>query len=161
TTATSRRDPMNLKAILLSLAVGGLTMVLLMLYLRRLEVETSGGASVGVIAAVKPIEPGTILTSEMITVKVVPQAFVESRAVLKSDMPRVVGLRIDTPIKAQQTLMWTDLAIASDDRRQLSQLVQPGMRAVGILASHDERQVALVRPGDRVDVYANVASGSN
>jgi pilus assembly protein CpaB len=147
---------MNLRALLVSLAVGAMTVVLLVLYLRRLEVETSGGSPVGLIAAIKPIEPGTILTADMLTIKAVPQAYVESRAVGKADMSRIIGLRVDTGVKAQQTLMWTDLAITSDDRRQLSLLVQPGMRAVGIRASHDDRHFALIRPGDRVDVYANV-----
>jgi pilus assembly protein CpaB len=147
---------MNFRALLVSLAVGAMTVILLFLYLRRLEVETSGGSPVGLIAAIKPIEPGSILTADMLTIKVMPQAYVESRAVGKPDMSRIVGLRVDTALKAQQTLMWTDLAITSDDRRQLSLLVQPGMRAVGIRASHDDRHFALIRPGDRVDVYANV-----
>jgi pilus assembly protein CpaB len=147
---------MNLRALLFSLAVGGLTVVLLVLYLRRLEVDTSGGSPIAVIAVVKPIEPGTVLTAEMLSIKAIPQAYVESRAVLKSDMSKVIGLKVDTLVKAQQTLMWTDLAITSDDRRQLSLLVQPGMRAVGIRATHDDKHFALIRPGDRVDVYASL-----
>jgi pilus assembly protein CpaB len=152
---------MNHRAIFLSVAAGVLTMVLLALYLRRLEVETSGGSPIAVVAAVKPIEPGTILTQDMVNLKMVPQAYVESRSVLKADLTRIIGLKVDIPIKAQQAMMWTDLAITSDDRRQLSLLVQPGMRAVGIRATHEDRHFVLIRPGDRVDVYANVPSGNN
>jgi pilus assembly protein CpaB len=63
---------------------------------------------------------------------------------------------METPVKAQQTLMWTDLALATDDRRYLSDLVQPGMRAVPIRAVGDDHSFSLVRPGDRVDVIANL-----
>ena len=54
--------------------------------------------------------------------------------------------------------MWTDLAIATDDRRELSSLVQPGMRAVSVRAGTDQG-FALVRPGDRVDVFATMPQG--
>jgi pilus assembly protein CpaB len=152
---------MNHRALIVSLSAFALTVVLLLLYLRRLEVETSGGSPVAVVVAIKPIDPGTILTQDMLGLKSVPQAYVESRSVLQSDLARIVGLKVDTPLKAQQALMWTDLAIASDDRRQLSLLVQPGMRAVGIRTTHDDTHFALIRPGDRVDVYANVPNGGS
>ncbi len=48
--------------------------------------------------------------------------------------------------------MWTDLATTADDRRDLSVLVQPGMRAVTIRAIDHANQ--LIQPGDRVDVIA-------
>ncbi len=152
---------MNLRAILVSLVVGGLTVVLLTLYLRRLEAETSGGNPVLIVAAVKPLEPGTIIAPEMVSVKSVPQAYVESRAIQQADLARIIGLRVETPVKAQQAVLWTDLAVTSDDRRQLSMTVQPGMRAVGIRASNDDAHFALIRPGDRVDVVASLPALNN
>jgi pilus assembly protein CpaB len=146
---------MNLRAIVISAIVGVLTVLLLTLYLRRLEVETSGGGPVQVLTAVKALEPGTVITSEMVTVKAVPQAYVESRAVRKNDAARIVGLKVETPVKAQQTLMWTDLAVTSDERRTLSGFVQPGMRAV-VVRGGDGDRYTLVRPGDRVDVFASL-----
>jgi pilus assembly protein CpaB len=147
---------MKLRALFVSLLVGALTVILLGAYMKRLEVETSGGTPVRVLVAVKPIEPGTVLTAEMVATRPVPQAFVESRAVKQGDLSRVIGLKVETGIKPQQTLLWTDLAVASDDRRQLSALVQPGMRAVGIRSGSGDRYFANIRPGDRVDVVANV-----
>ena len=152
---------MNLRAIIVSLVVGALTVLLLSLYIRRLEVETSGGNPVAVVAAIKPLEPGTILSPEMISTKMVPQAYVDSRAIRKSDLSRIIGLRVDTPVKPQQTVMWTDLAVTSDDRRQLSITVQQGMRAVGIRAGNDDAHFALIRPGDRVDVVASLPAPGN
>ena len=152
---------MNLRAIIVSLVVGALTVLLLTLYLRRLEAETSGGNPILVVAAVKPLEPGTIIAPDMLSFKAVPQAYVDSRNIRKQDLPRIIGLRVDTPVKQQQTVLWTDLAVTSDDRRQLSITVQPGMRAVGIRAANDDAHFALIRPGDRVDVVASLPAPNN
>ncbi|CAN5924144.1 Flp pilus assembly protein CpaB [soil metagenome] len=152
---------MNVRAIIVSLVVGALTVLLLSLYIRRLEVETSGGNPIAVVAAIKPLEPGTVLAPEMLSFKSIPQAYVDSRAIRKSDLARIIGLRVDTSVKPQQTVLWTDLAVTSDDRRQLSITVQPGMRAVGIRATADDAHFALIRPGDRVDVVASLPAPNN
>lgn len=131
-------------------------------YLRRFEDEASGGAPVKLLVARKQIEPGTVVTEDMLAVRVVPAAYVETRAVREAEKSRVLGLRMGTPVQANQTLLWTDLAIAADDKRDLSSLVQPGMRAVGVRASNDDRSFALIRPGDRVDVIATLpVEGTN
>jgi len=152
---------MNVRAIIVSLVVGALTVLLLSLYIRRLEVETSGGNPVSVVAAIKPLEPGTVIAPDMLSFKTIPQAYVDSRFIRKQDLPRIIGLRVETPVKSQQTVMWTDLAVTSDDRRQLSITVQPGMRAVGIRAANDDAHFALIRPGDRVDVVASLPAPGN
>ena len=147
---------MNRKVLLVAMLVAALGGFLLFAYLRRFEVEASGGALVKVLSARKQIEPGTVVTDEMLTTSLVPQAYVESRAVRDSEKARILGLRVSTPVQAQQTLMWTDLAITSDDRRDLSALVQPGMRAVGVRAANDDKSFAMIRPGDRVDVIGTM-----
>lgn len=152
---------MKLRALLISLGAGLFTAVLLILYLQRLEVETSGGSPVRVLTAAKAMPPGTLVTADMLAVRAIPQAFVEPRAVRESDMARVIGIKIESMVKAQNTLMWTDLAVTTEDRRNLSGLVQPGMRAVSIRSLSDGRHAALIRPGDRVDVVANVARGND
>lgn len=152
---------MKLRALLIAIAGGFFTAILLILYLQRLEVETSGGSPVRVITAAKAMPPGTLVTADMLTIRAIPQAFVEPRAVREADLPRVIGIKIESMVKAQNTLMWTDLAVTTEDRRNLSGLVQPGMRAVSIRSLSDGRHAALIRPGDRVDVVANVARASD
>ncbi|MFI5297352.1 MAG: Flp pilus assembly protein CpaB [Polyangiales bacterium] len=147
---------MNRKVLIVAALVGVLGAFLLMAYLRRFEIEASGGALVNVIAARKQIEPGTVVTEELLTTQKIPQAYVESRAVRETEKAKILGLRVSTPVQAQQTMMWTDLAITSDDRRDLSALVQPGMRAVGVRASNDDKSFALIHPGDRVDVIGSM-----
>jgi pilus assembly protein CpaB len=64
-------------------------------------------------------------------------------------------------VQAQQTLMWTDLVTASEDRRDLSELVQPGNRAVTIKTSREDSSVALIRPGNYVDVIVVMGEKQN
>jgi pilus assembly protein CpaB len=145
----------NKRALWIAFLVTVVGAVLLFFYLRRFEQEASGGAPVAVLVAAKPVEPGTLLNEAALTVREVPAAYVETRAVRVSEKQRVVGLRVASRVEPEQTVMWTDLAMTADDRRDLSALVQPGMRAVTIRtrASSDHTN-QLIQPGDRVDVIS-------
>ncbi|GAC1364552.1 MAG: hypothetical protein NVS3B10_11710 [Polyangiales bacterium] len=147
---------MNRPALVAALLMALLGAFLLFAYMRRFEDEASGGAPVKVLVARKQIEPGTLVTEDLLATRVVPIAYVETRAVREAEKSRILGLRMATPVQANQSMMWTDLAIAADDRRDLSSLVQPGMRAVAIRAMNDDKSFALMRPGDRVDVVATL-----
>jgi pilus assembly protein CpaB len=143
-------------AIAIALLFGALSAVLLVMYVRGLEAEIGGGPPVEVLVLAKGVERGDLLTEDMIATRTVPQAWVEPRAVRARERGRVIGLRVEAPLSAQQSVLWTDLAVASDDRRTLSALVQPGMRAFGIRASAEDRHYAMIHPGDRIDVVANL-----
>ena len=146
---------MNKVALLVALGIAVIGGLLLFVYLQRFEQEASGGAKVRLIVAVKPIAAGQTLTEDMIATREVPQAYVEDRAVRDTERARVIGLRVATPLQVPQILMWTDLAIATDYRRDLSTLVQAGLRAVSVRATTDG-SFTLIRPGDRVDVIATM-----
>jgi pilus assembly protein CpaB len=141
------------RALLIALISGVLAVGLFVLYLKRFEIEASGGERVRVLAILKPVERGQRVTEETLTIREIPQAYVEDRAVRESDKHKVIGLRVGGLVQAQQTLMWTDLAVAGEDHRDLSALVQLGRRAVTI-AFRGDGTGAMVRPGDYVDVLA-------
>lgn len=147
---------MNKRALLISLVVGVVGALLLLLYLSRFEQEASGGERVRLLMAVKAIEPGTSIQEDALTIREVPLAYVEDRAVKAVEKAKVVGLRIGTKVEANQTLMWIDLAIVADERRDLSSLVQPGARAVSIKAESGDKSFSLIQPGDYVDVIASM-----
>src|SRR5262245_48945652 len=151
---------MNRRALVLALIVAMLGGVLLIFYLRRFEEEKSGGGPVELLAAVKPIAAGELITDDKLATRVVPRAYVEDRAVLAAERGKVIGLRLGHTLQAQQTLMWTDLNIAMEERRNLSGLVQAGMRAVTVRSNlgEQEKSLALIRPGDRVDVILTMNS---
>lgn len=149
---------MNMKALFVALALGLLGTSLLVLYMRRFEAEMSGGERIELLTVVKPIERGTKVTEEMLSRRAVPAAYVEDRAVKAVERTKVLGLETSTALSPQQTLMWTDLAITTEDR-DLSTLVQPGKRGVTVRAStgaDDNKGNALIRPGDYVDVIVTM-----
>jgi len=148
---------MNRRALIIALIVALVGAALLAIYLRRFEEEASGGEPVKLLVAVKPIEAGALITEDVLATRAVPRAYVEDRAVLETERPKIIGLRVGHTIQAQQTMMWTDLAIAMEKGRSLSSLIQPGMRAITVRTKgNEDKGFALIRPGDRIDVIATM-----
>lgn len=143
---------MNRRAFAIALLVGLLGLFLMFLYQRRFEAEASGGEKIKLLTALKPIERGKPITDELLATREVPMAYVEDRAIKDVEKSRVMGLRVGNSVQAGQTLMWTDLATAQEERRDLSSLITPGSRAVSIRTSRDDSSIALIKPGDYVDV---------
>jgi pilus assembly protein CpaB len=149
--STSGKLNRRLLVVAATLALCGI--LLLWLYIRRFEVETSGGERVHLLTVVSPVSRGTVLTDDMLGVREVPISYVESRAIKSAELSKVRGLRTSMDLDPQDTLQWSDLAIAVEDR-DLSALIQPGNRALTIEA----RQNSMIRPGDYVDVLATFKS---
>ncbi len=145
---------MNRRALFIALVFAILGVVLLVLYQQRFVAEASGGEKIKLIVAVKPIDHGKMIEETMLATREVPLAYVEDRAIKEVEKAKILGLRVGNTVEAQQTLMWTDLVTANEDRRDLSSLVQPGSRAVSIQMAKESSSVALIRPGDYVDVFA-------
>lgn len=141
----------RLLVIAIALATAG--MLLLWLYLQRYEAETSGGERVRLLTLLRAVPRGTVLTEQMLGVREVPISHVEARAVKAAELNKVRGIRTAMDLDPQDTLQWSDLAVAVEER-DLSTLVQAGNRAVTI----DARQNSLIRPGDYVDVLATFTS---
>lgn len=153
---------MNRRALVIAIIVALMGALLLAAWMHRFELEAKGGESIQLLTALKPISAGALITDDMLATRSVPRAYVEDRAILAKDREKIVGLRMGQTVQAQQTLMWTDLAIAMEERRNLSSLVQPGMRAVTVSATNRaDKSYALIQPGDRIDVIAAVPSGVN
>src|ERR1041384_5092320 len=125
---------MNRRALAVSLVMALLGTALLLLSLRKFDREMSGGEPIELVMAIKPIERGKVITDDMLTTRSVPLAYVEDRAIKAVERSKVVGLQTSVAIYPQQTLMWTDLAITTEDR-DLSSLIQPGKRAITVRAS--------------------------
>jgi pilus assembly protein CpaB len=139
---------------MIALVVALLGVVLLFLYTKRFEREASGGEKIRLLVALKPIERGKPITEEMLSTHEVPMAYVEDRAIKEVDKSKILGIKVGTTIQAQQTLMWTDLTTANEERRDLSSLIVPGSRAVTIRTRREDASSAMVKPGDYCDVVA-------
>ncbi|MEZ4406755.1 MAG: Flp pilus assembly protein CpaB [Polyangiales bacterium] len=142
---------------MISIGAAVLGLVLLLLYKKRFEAEASGGQPIPVLVAQQDIPLGTALTEQMLGVRRIPQAYVEDRYIRYSDLRRVLGVRLSMGLRANQAVLWSDLATASDARRDLSSLVSTGMRAITVRADISNSFGGLLRPGDRVDVLGTLS----
>lgn len=142
-----------MRAAVIGLAVAGVASFLVWSYMKRFEDEASGGPRIQVLTVTKTLEPGAVIKDSDIGERGIPVAYVESRAIRASDRQRIANLRISSALEAQQILTWSDI-VASNDDRLLTNIIQPGMRAVAI---HTEgTSSSLAHAGDRVDVISTV-----
>lgn len=134
----------------LLLAAGGAG--LLFVYKQRFEAEVSGGPKVPVLVATGDIGLGERIRPEHLAIRTIPMSYVDERSVRAPEAEKVVGLRVRSRIKANESILWSDLSAAGRDSRDLAGMVQPGMRAVSVPATIASAFHGLLRPGDRVDV---------
>lgn len=151
---------MNRRALLGAVGVALFGAVLLVVYLRRFEQERSGGDPVRVLVVTKAVARGKPVTEQVLSVREIPVAYVDSHVVKAAERDKVVGLRAMEPLEAQNVLMWNDLAVSSEEHRDLSSLVTPGFRAVYIRAMREDQGAPLITPGDYVDVIATLPQSS-
>ncbi|MFO0736967.1 MAG: Flp pilus assembly protein CpaB [Labilithrix sp.] len=150
---------MNRRALFIAVLVGMLGAFLLVLYQRRFELEASGGEKVKLLVALKKLERGKPVTDDMISVREIPLAYVDERAIRENEKNKILGLKIGNTVKEGQLLLWADLT-ATDEKKDLSSLVLPGYRAVSLKAARDDTSIALIKPGDYVDVIGVLGNGS-
>jgi pilus assembly protein CpaB len=157
--AAVRSRRLLLISVLLAAAGAGL----LALYLHSFETEVSGGERVQLLAVIKPIPRGSVLQNDMLGIREVPVSYVEQRAVKAAELSKVRGVRTAIDLDPQDSLLWTDLAIAVEDR-DLSSLVQPGNRAFTIETRRNGSSASsteMIRPGDYVDVLATFSGNGS
>ncbi len=143
---------MNRNAMFASVAVASVGVMLLGVYIRQFQRETSGGEPIALLAMRQDVAAGVPLNEQMLVVRRLPESYVEARQVLASDLPRVLGVRASIPLEANQTLLWTDLAGTLQHRAALSTRIPRGMRAMAVTGAGRGDLGELIRPGDRVDV---------
>ena len=143
---------MNRTALISALTVAGVTVAMFGLYMKKFEIDAEGGSPLEVVMVTSDIPLGEPLSTAALGTRELPEAFVQDRHILAADRERVVGIRASTQLRANQTLLWSDLATASSARRDLSALLRTGMRALTLRANASSAFGGLLRPGDRVDV---------
>jgi pilus assembly protein CpaB len=139
------------RPLFLGVVAGLVAVALLLLYLRRVEQEASGGRKVQVLVAIELIPRGKPITEAMLGSRDLPLAYVDERVLRASDKDKILGLKATSTIPVQQSLVWNDVMAVKDDQRALSALVQPGNRATPIRVQITD-VLSLVHPGDFVDI---------
>lgn len=143
---------MDSKAILIALMTAALGAACLFVYMKKFEAETSGGDKVPVLIATRDLKMGEKLDKNALGVRQLPQAYLEQRHIPVAELEEVIGAQLSMTVHAGEAVLWSDLASMQAERRDLSGLIEPGMRAVSLLSKTGAMFGGLLRPGDRVDV---------
>lgn len=140
---------LNRRALVAAAIAGIVGFALLEVHERRLMKEISGGPPVSVLVATRDLPRGTELSRQLLGAHPVPESYVEPRQIREEQLDKILGGKLGVVLRAGEALEWTDLQDARARDRQLSDLVEPGTRALAIRATTFS---GLIRPGDRVDV---------
>jgi pilus assembly protein CpaB len=149
----------NKKALLIAVVAALAGIALSHLYLTQREAEISGGSRIPVLIAARDLRPGTVLHDAVLGVRSIPQAYVGERNISARDSKKVVGIRVSTYVKANEPVLWSDIASLSQPGHNLSASVQDGKRALA-LSSSASTFSGLLRPGDRVDILFTPGTGN-
>ena len=143
---------MNKTALLAAIVVALVGVALFGLYMQRFEREAAGGDPVNVLIVTSDLAVGEPLTDQNVASRPLPEAYVEERHILEGDLRRILGIRVNANLRANQSLLWSDLATSGSERRDLATLLREGMRAMTVRTNVTSAFGGLLRAGDRVDV---------
>lgn len=147
---------MNRKAVVVAIAFALLGGVSLFLYVKRVQVEATGGEKIEVLIVTKEVRRNVIITDDVLGTREIPMAYVEDRMIRMTDKAKVVGVKTDTQLIPQQTLIWSDVQMSSLDSKSMGGVVQAGSRAFTMQIPRQYMSVRLIRPGDYVDIVGVV-----
>jgi pilus assembly protein CpaB len=139
-------------ALLAAIIMGLASLALLAQHKKSFEERVSGGEAVPVLVASNTIPLGEVLTEDMLAIREIPESYIDARHIRASDADKAIGIRTTMGLRSQEAILWTDLAVASEERRVLSGLVKQGMRAITVRIKQGASLSGMLRPGDRIDL---------
>lgn len=124
-------------------------------YAEALRDEVGGGRPQSALALTRDVQPGELLSAQNLTSVDIPADYLDERRILRLDREHVLGVAVQTAIRAGEGLMWSDLA-DGEAHRHLAALITPGRRAYSLKPGANPLG-ALLRVGDHVDVLLETA----
>jgi pilus assembly protein CpaB len=130
-------------------------------YLRaQRDALTKGYTKVSVLVAKVDLPTGTILVREDLAAKEVFKSAVGANIFKKEDIDLILNKKLLLPLKRGEPVWWSHVDAPQTARRGLSQLVNPGLRAISVAVSGENAVSGLVNPGDRVDLLGTFTTPS-
>jgi pilus assembly protein CpaB len=108
-----------------------------------------------VIVAAQDMPEGTVVTTDMISERAVPEQFITSSVVRPDSVQYLVNQKILVPAQAGDPLLWTQFE-ASRANERLSSKVTKHARAYDLLTGRLIAVGGWVQPNDRIDIIAEV-----
>ena len=157
-----------LRLLLVAVGIGILAAFLAMQYLKLREAALreaylkSDDNMVVVVVSKSDLPAGTVLNSTNLAARKVPAIYVHKNAVPPDRFEVVKGRRLVDSLAKGRPLLWSH--ITGDQRRDFSDLIVSGRRAVTIPVDQLSSIENMIQPGNKVDLYvtlpAKLAGGS-
>lgn len=154
--------PNESRTLLISVVAGLFATFMLYSYSqeKKAEYDKKFGAMVTILVAAKDIPEMTTIDDTMIELRERPADFIEPGVIKEKEL--VIGQVAATPIRTGEQILGTKLLTPGPDTG-LSLQVSPNRRAVTVAIDEMRGVAKLIRPGDRVDIFAalDVGKGIN
>lgn len=157
-----------LRLLIIAVGVGILAAFLAMQYLKlreaalKAEYEKSDSNMVRVVVAKTNLKAGTVLNSSNLAGRKIPGVYVHKHAVPPGKFKVIEGRRLMRSLAKGRPLLWTH--VTGDQRRDFSDVVVSGRRAITIPVDQLSSNENMIQPGNHVDLYitlpAKLAGGS-
>ncbi len=146
-----------LKLLLIAIGLAILAAFLAVKYLQLREAalkeayQQSGERMVSVVVAKGNLQRGTVLSKANLAVRKIPSIYVHQQVVPPSKFQVVKGRRLLEPLSQGRALLWSH--VTGDQRRDFSDVLESGRRAVTIPVDQLSSVSGMVEPGNRVDLH--------
>ena len=126
----------------------------------RVNEITKGYAKVLVLVAGTELPSGTVLVREDLKLKAVFKSAVGQNIFRETDLDLILGKKLIFPLQTGEPVWWSHVDAPQTVRRGLSNLVNPGLRAISVAVTGENSVSGLVRPGDRIDLLGTFTTPS-
>ncbi len=146
-----------LKLLLMAIGLAILAAFLAVKYLQLREAalkeayQQTGEKMVSVVVARRNLPRGTILNESNLAARKIPSMYVHQQVVPPSKFKVVKGRRLLEPLSQGRALLWSH--VTGDQRRDFSDVLEQGRRAVTIPVDQLTSINGMVEPGNHVDLY--------
>ncbi|MDA0837989.1 MAG: Flp pilus assembly protein CpaB [Planctomycetota bacterium] len=110
---------------------------------------------VSILVAARNIDEGEVVTGPSLMIKEYPRSFLPPDAITANDRATVTGKKATRNIRGDDPIQWSDLLDKNREKEEgLQALLAVGERAMTISVTKTSGVGGMIRPGDRVDIYA-------
>ncbi len=146
-----------LKLLLMAIGLAILAAFLAVKYLQLREAalkqayQRSGERMVSVVVAKKNLQRGAVLNKSNLAVRKIPSIYVHQQVVPPGKFKVIKGRRLLEPLAKGRALLWSH--VAGDQRRDFSDVLTDGRRAVTIPVDQLSSISGMIEPGNHVDLH--------
>jgi pilus assembly protein CpaB len=113
---------------------------------------TAGFERVKIVVAGRDLPSNTVLTMDDLAMRDEFKSAVGENYVSPDDHAKILGKRLENPVRLGKPIFWGDIDAPERKRRGLSTSLKVGMRAISVSVSGAEAVSGLVQPSDHVDI---------